>query len=358
MDDSTALHRTGHEHTLANVVPNTARSLLALIEDRGLPAERICRGLGFTPQELAAADMLLSHQQVRTLILRAYREIDDPALGLACGARQSPVSWGLPGLAMLTCETFGEAIEYGLEHQGRAGAMLLHRFDVTASEARMDVSARMFDVLIEPFLVEETFAGALSVARWLAGPSFRLLRVELAYERPDHAAAYSRLFRCPVIFGMKQHRLAFEAHWLQARLSGYDRVTCAIIRRQLNTLLQRPMGNVDVVESLSSRMRLGVENAASQVSLAHEINVSDRTLRRRLSAQDTSFRALRDDTRYQRARDLLANSSLTIAEVAEAVGYSDARAFRRAFKRWSGEQPATFREQNKSGRDGKSSPAS
>lgn len=73
------------------------------------------------------------------------------------------------------------------------------------------------------------------------------------------------------------------------------------------------------------------------------MNVSERTLRRRLVAQDASYRGLRDAARYERARDLLINTELSIAEVAQALGYADARSFRRAFKRWSGELPTALR---------------
>lgn len=73
------------------------------------------------------------------------------------------------------------------------------------------------------------------------------------------------------------------------------------------------------------------------------INLSERTLRRRLASQSQSLRSLHDATRYERTRDLLQNSGLTMAEVAGLVGYSDARAFRRAFERWSSVLPADFR---------------
>lgn len=331
-------------HASANIVPNTARSLVALLQDRGMSAERLCRGLGFTPDDLARQDLMLSHQQTRTMILRAQRLLSDPALGLASGARQSVVSWGLPGLAMLTCETFGEAISYGLQHQGHAGAMLEHRFQVDEREAHLEVAPLLFDVAIEHFLVEESFAGALAVARRLLGPSFRLLRLDLAYTRPKHEEAYRRMFRCPLRFEAASHRLSFESFWLDTRMPGYDRATCGLVREQLNRLLRRPLERHQVVESLTTRLRAEIEQAPSQVLMAREVNVSDRTLRRRLRAHDTSFRSLRDSTRYERARDLLAHTAMTIAEVAETVGYSDARAFRRAFKRWSGQLPAAYRQ--------------
>lgn len=331
---------------VADIVPFLARALLGLAEDRGIGAERLCRGLGFTYGDLLDRDLRLSYQQVRALILRVQQVLQEPALGIASGERQTPVSWGLPGLAMLTCETFGEAIEYGLTQQSAAGAMLHNVFELSGREAHLDVQPHHFDLEIEPFLVEENFAGAVAVVRCLVGAAFSPLRVELAFDKPAkpaHEAAYRRFFRCPVHFGAGGHRLTLESRWLEVRLPGYDRITCGLMRSQLNTLLPRPMGRTDLVESLTNRMRLGGEEVHRQADLAQMINLSERTLRRRLEAQSQSYRTLRDDTRYERARDLLLNSGLTMAEVADRVGYADARAFRRAFKRWSGVLPAEFR---------------
>lgn len=331
-------------HQTANLVPNVARALLGLAEDRGVSPDRLCRGLGFTYRDLTRHDVLLSHQQTRELIQRAERLLGEPALGLAVGARETPVSWGVPGLAMLTCETFGEAIAYIIEHQGTAGAMLDHLLGENGREMYLDVRPRRFDLQIEAFLVEETLAAAVAVSRYLVGPSFSPLRVDLTLQRPEDEEVYRRFFRCPVRFGAGLNRMTFEAHWFGARLSGYDRITCGMVREQLNTLLRPPPGRHDLVESVANRMRFDIEERATQKSLAQMVNVSDRTLRRRLSRQDVTFRGLRDDTRYERARDLLTHSSMTVAQVAEAVGYSDARAFRRAFKRWSGCLPAEFRQ--------------
>ena len=84
---------TAHDASrVANIVANVARSLLGLIDDRGLSPERLCRGLGFTYQDLQDREVLLSHHQTRSLILRAQAMLAESALGLAAGARQTPVS--------------------------------------------------------------------------------------------------------------------------------------------------------------------------------------------------------------------------------------------------------------------------
>jgi len=329
---------------LANIVPNAARALLGLVEERGDSPERLCRGLGFTYQDLRDQHLLLSYVQVRELILRAQRLLQEPALGLAVGARQTPVSWGVAGLAMLTCETFGDAIQYGLGHQGDAGAMVDHLVEEQGREIHLEVMPRQFDLQIEAFLVDEALASVLAVSRYMAGPSFRPLRLDLAMQRPEHEEVYRQFYRCPVRFDAGGNRVTFESHWLGARLPGYDRITCGLVQTQLNKLLVRPVGRHDLVESLANRIRFGIEAGPSQKELASMVNVSDRTLRRRLGRQETTYRTLRDSTLFERARDLLGNSDMTVAQVAELVGYSDARAFRRAFKRWSGVLPNDYRE--------------
>ena len=332
-----------HSQSAANLVPNVARALLGLIEDRGQSAERLCMGLGFTYKDLLDRELLLSHQQTRTLILRAQELLGDVAIGLAAGARQTPVSWGLPGLAMLTCETFGEAIAYGISHQNDAGAMMDHHFDERGREMHLEAIPRIFDLPIEPYLIEESFASAVALSRYLVGDEFKPVRVDLNFQKPAQTESYVRFFRCPVRFDAGYNRITFESHWLGTRLPGYDRITCGLLRQQLNALLKRPVGRHDLVESVSSRIRFGIEDPPSQAELARQVNVSERTLRRRLGEQAVGYRALRDTALYERAKDLLENSALSLAEVAHAVGYSDARAFRRAFKRWSGQLPTAFR---------------
>ena len=330
-------------HTVANIVPNVARSLLGLVDARGLSAERLCRGLGFQYQDLLDQDLLLSHHQIRSLILRAQEQLGESALGLAAGARQSPISWGLLGLAMLTCETFGEAIRYGLSYQIEGGSMITHLLEERGREIFIEVRPHVFDLPIEPYLVEESFAGAMAVSRHLVGNEIKPVRVDFAFPSNGQNELYTRFFRCPVRFNAGCNRMTLESHWLSARLASYDRMMCDLVRRQLNTLLKRPVGRHDLVESVSSHIRFSQEQLPRQADLARQVNVSERTLRRRLGDQAVGYRALRDSTLYERARDLLENSTLSINDIAHAVGYADARAFRRAFKRWSGQLPTAFR---------------
>lgn len=334
---------TPDDRRQARIVPSVARAVLALAESRGLSAERLCRGLGLSVHTLSHSDSLVSHQQTRALVLRAQEMLGEPALGIAVGARETPISWGLAGLAMLTCETLGEAVHYGLERQTESGSLLEHHLVVEVPRVHLTATPRVFDLEIETFLVEETFAGSVAVVRAMVGADFRPVQVDLVHADEGRRRIYEQFFRCPVRFHADAYRLTIEASWLQARLPGYDRITSQLVRQQLNQLLTIPIGQDELVESLASQLRQGLQEVPRQNELAGELNISDRTLRRQLALRETSFSELRDATRLARARDLLTNTRMTIAEVAQSLGYSDARSFRRAFKRWTGELPTALR---------------
>ncbi|MFM2417452.1 MAG: hypothetical protein RL385_2175, partial [Pseudomonadota bacterium] len=77
--------------------------------------------------------------------------------------------------------------------------------------------------------------------------------------------------------------------------------------------------------------------------IAKRLYMSERTLKRRLMAQGTSFAALIEQVRRERATVLLETSDLPLSEVAEQVGYTELANFTRAFRRWTGVTPHRFR---------------
>jgi AraC-like DNA-binding protein len=80
--------------------------------------------------------------------------------------------------------------------------------------------------------------------------------------------------------------------------------------------------------------------------VAHELAMSRRTLTRRLGREGTSFRAVLDDVRGELARALLQDDSLSIADVAFFLQYSEPAAFHRSFRRWTGLTPQAYRRSN------------
>jgi AraC-like DNA-binding protein len=78
-------------------------------------------------------------------------------------------------------------------------------------------------------------------------------------------------------------------------------------------------------------------------NIANYFGISGRTLQRRLSDRGYSFQSLVDESRRELAERLLKESEYPLAEVAFMTGFSEQSAFNRAFKRWAGQTPRSFR---------------
>jgi AraC-like DNA-binding protein len=330
-------------HFEALFAPTTVRSTLDLVRRRGLSPERMCKGLGFSLEELQDGAFQISYRQASLLIRRVQQAVKDPALGLSVGSRQTVVSWGVPGLAMLTCETLREAVAHITEHQREAGAMLMHRWSESDKEFVVEAIAKSSDSELNVFLIEEAFAGAVAVVRTLIGDRFGPKRVELAYPKPSHAAAYTAFFRCPVRFGADANRVIADRAWLEWRLPGFGEFAARALREKLNRLMVKPSEHSELVEFMSTHLRTHLDEPRALAETARQFNISERTLRRRLADLNVSYRDIVDRIRYERAQDLLRRGRMTVREIGLATGFDDVRSFRRAFKRWSGVLPSEIK---------------
>lgn len=336
--------KNNSQYAHADVPPMLIRTLLRVAQAKGLPASRLCLGLGFSPDDLCNRESHVSYRQTRELTLRLRATLNDPALGLTAGQAQSPLSWGLPGLAMFTCRTLGQALAFCTDHQYEAGALVSHQLDLQDGLLLVRATPRFHDPEMESFLIEESFSAIVTVIRTLVGTAFAPAMVEFAHPQPPHAPAYWRVFDCPVRFGMPTHRMWTSQHWLSHELPGWDPYGSDAVRQSLSTLLKPAIGRDDLLESALIWLRGRLDANPSMSDLAHHLNLGERTLRRRLDALGVSWRELYDCVRRDRALALLQRTALPVDEVASATGFDDIRAFRRAFKRWTGERPSALRQ--------------
>ena len=326
-----------------DVAPQVLIALLELAGELGVAPERLCAGFDFTIDDLRRGT-LLSNRQAWRMVRRALQLTGRPDLGLELGSRENLSHFGLPGFAMSTARTFGEAAQIGLHYQNQSGGLTDASLEIDGRFAALVVISKLHDASVLPFVIEEVFASVFSIARILIGSHFRIHSLELAYPAPAYAARYQELFACQLHFGRARNRCLFELRWFDAPITTHSDAMSA----QLHTLLEQrakekaaPSHTATAMEQLLSRPG----NATLTIEhVAHALQISVRTLRRRLSEDGTSFRAISERIRTKTALLYLREQGMTVAETSALLGFSDARAFRRAFKRWVGQAPGEVRQ--------------
>lgn len=330
----------------AAVIRTTVLAGLAeFADEQGIVCDGWFVGLRLTRAQMSDPEVRVSYRQASQIVRRALRAFPARDLGLELGRRQSIGNFGVLGLAIITARTFGEGIRIGVEYARVAGGLMdLELESPTPGEVAMTARMPEPDAELEPFCCEELFASSLMLARAMAGdPGFVPLRLELAYPAPDYAAEYAALFGCPVRFDMPRNRLAIDERWMALPLASYNAVNAqqalALCRQQMPA--RDPPG--ETVASVERLLRARLQDGPTLAQVANTLHLTERTLRRQLTAADTSFKAIHDRVRTERARELLRARNTTIAQVGAALGFKDAREFRRAFKRWTGAAPRDVR---------------
>lgn len=330
--------------SIANLPTNMLCSLVLLAGELGVSCEGWFAGMRLNVQEIHDPQARVSYRQATEIIRRALSSLPIDGVGLAIGGKQNGSNFGLLGLAMRTAPTFGDAVRIGLEYQRNLGPLMDLALDEHGAGAVAVVAtapAEAGDVM--PFLCEEMFSSVLMLARELAGQEFTPLRLDLGYPAPPYAQRYRELFHCEVRFQQPQHAMVVDRRWLAMPFASYNPVTSrqalALCRAQLAAVSVRGETTAAVERQLRPRLR---ENP-QMTDIATALHLSERTLRRQLAAEDTSFSDVHNRVRSERALELLLDPEHTIAWIGGQIGFNDVREFRRAFKRWTGHTPSEAR---------------
>lgn len=333
--------------TMALIRPNVLVHVLQHADDRGVDCRGWFAGLGLTREQMVDPCVRLSYRQVHTILLRALETCGEPGLGLVIGSSENLSVFGLLGLLMMTAPTFGEAVRMGVENHEVSGSLLDMDFEnLGGDEVALVVWPRFDDPRLQPFLCEEIMASSLAVARELVGPHFCPRRVELTYSAPGHATMYPRVLGAETRFDAPASRLILDAHWLGTPLAGHNPLASRQAQQLCRNQRQQTHGNPEqeIVATVEHLLRSRLHERLRIDQVAGALNLSERSLRRRLARQGQSFRDIHDRVRTDCALELLRGSRMPMTRVAGALGFSDAREFRRAFKRWTGVSPQAVRE--------------
>ena len=172
-------------------------------------------------------------------------------------------------------------------------------------------------------------------------------RVEFAHVLNGPREAYGLHFGVPVLDGVGRTAIVFRRDALRTPARQSDRVLMRYGETELEALQDRlapsgdrpPLGRVyDSIARNAERSEFGAQ------ALASSMHTSLRALQRLTSEHGVTVRELLEEAREKKARELLVETSRSVEDIAYALSYSDARSFRRAFRRWTGQSPADYRK--------------
>jgi AraC-like DNA-binding protein len=190
----------------------------------------------------------------------------------------------------------------------------------------------------------------LSLCRWVTRRDIRVLGAEFIFPEPLHAEPYRRTFDCPLKFNQATSRVLLAAEDLDAPIPSRSPQMFELHERVIEERLSS-LGNTRTSYRVSEEiMRKLHRGEPRREDIASDLALTDRTLQRRLQAENTSFQQLLDEARRELARKYLTEDRHSLGQVADKLGFVDQSNFFRACKRWFGLPPGQYRQRLGMGR--------
>lgn len=317
-------------------------SLWRLLEAYGIDPQRVIEENIYHPDRAFGMGERVPYPVYNEIVSKAIRLVDDPTIGLRSADYLHPSHLGALGHAWLASSSLRSAI-------GRAqrfSRMYDERVDMQVSEEpgvlkvvyRSDPRVLMQEVRADAQLASLLFLCRLNFGQQLVPAYVRMCR-----EVPGEPEPWHEFFGLEVEFGQTEDCIALIDHEANKKLTGSSPMLVAlhedVINRQIADLdrsdvIKRAI--VTIMEQLPS-------GGVSEVSVAGALNMTKRTLHRKLSEKGISFRSLLTGARKELAQRYINEPAYNVTEISFLLGYTDTSAFSRAYKRWHGISPTQAR---------------
>lgn len=311
----------------------------------GVDTRDLMEALGLTPETpIDTARMVTSADYYVFFAALASRDPNGLELPLRIGAAMRSDEYGAFGLAWKSAPdlrgSYARSERYG-RVLGSAEAYSLQPGDAGTYYTLEKSGDGSLGMLLSN---EASLAAVVAISQEVSAGPFSPEAVYFKHQARGDPAVFERHFGCPVHFSADRDAVLVS----EATLSVPNKLGDETIARFFDHHLEQELAALADDEALEQRLRMAVAQSLSEgipnlSQIASGLGMSARTLQRRLSDRGQSFQGLVDLARQDLAQQLLRDTDYSLAEIAFLTGFSEQSGFTRAFKRWSGQTPRSYR---------------
>lgn len=331
----------------------TTRSVLGLIytvhaiNNMGIETADILTKYGFSLQNLDPFAQIDRAQELQ-ILLEIVQQLDDVSAGLQLGTRFGIAGYGPFSLMLMTSPTAYDACKLGIQYQALAYLYGTMELDLTPGTTGLSLYPANLPESIRTFLIDRDLAGTYQLLKDIMinqDDNFSLDEVWIPHPKPTTAKPYEELFQCPVKFDQPHGKLVISNIELSHAFPQSNALACKLYQAQCDQLIEARAAQISgLTGKVSQYLNLFEYRFPKTSDVATLFSISERSLRRQLAKESTSYQTILNSVRYHRARKLLTNSKLPIETIADKLGYSEPSAFNHAFTKWSGTSPRDYRK--------------
>jgi AraC-like DNA-binding protein len=331
---------------LITVSVRSIRPAVARLGRLGVDVASLLSAVGVDHALLDDSDARLPHSLLLAIWDEAVARSGDDAFGIHVAEEVRPGAFDVLDYGIRSSATLGEGFERLVRYHRILHDAAVVDLRVEGDRARLLHSLPAEAGPLPRHAAEFILAGWLVVARQATGLDFAPLEVSFRHAAPVHLAEHRRVFRAPLSFGQPRNEMVVGRTLLDTPLVKSDPGLCAVLEPYVRELLERVPTTTTLAQRVRHLVAEGLPSVATAEVVARRLGRGRRTLNRQLGQEGVSFRSLVDELRHELALRYLAEPRMAVAEVGFLLGFSEASAFHRAFKRWTGITPAEHRRRS------------
>lgn len=334
----------------ATVAAGLARSLAEFGARWGVRPSDMLQKVGLTESDLTDQDSRIGFDTYLKLIDLLISETGEPAFPARHAIETQLDTISVVGLIVGSAASLPDAMA-----QLNRYATLMVEIDIMEGGPRFSVAQEGSEVWIidnrpdpnrSPALTEAAFGRFIGEFRRNLPEHPFAVQIEMTHDKPAHADELEQLLQCPISFGCTRNAMQIAPEWLLRPFENMSRYVFGIFADKADALL----AELEREDSIRARVEAGLmpglhKGEVSIDAIATELGMSRATLYRRLKQEGTTFAEIADELRCRMATDYLVARKVSVNEAAYLVGFSEASSFVRAFRRWTGQTPAEYRNQ-------------
>jgi len=281
--------------------------------------------------------------------LEFYRRLSqvssDPLLGLAIGREYHLARYGIWGFALMSAPSANKAMEVALNYILLAYSYFDYRIVRENSQIWLEsTSIADFDGC-KQMMADREMSAVVLIFEEITGRNDIVKKLGFPSDFEGDVELYKEFYQRPVTLDGDCYKIYFDQSLLELPLPKSDPETFEICCERCEKLQTTLLNQGKTSETIRKIILHNPREVPDIEEVARILNISSRTLRRRLKIEGSGFKELLQETRYELAKSYLVDTDIKIEEISDLLGYNDSGNFTNAFKRWSGCSPSNYRRE-------------
>ena len=339
-----------NKESLGSVSANAIRQYLRTAQDYDIQTEIALQAAGIPSGILDNSVSRITGRAFQTLIRWLIDQSKDPLFGLKSARYVQPGSYNLLGYMAMNAHTVQEIVKLAPMYETIVGDMGVTNIEQKDGMLSIGWHCQYDDPVVRPHMIANVLGSWLLFSRWLTDlPEKQPEAVLFEYSQPkdEFISIYQDIFGHQLTFDAGYNALVFPDDVLNIPLRQPDPMLLNTLEQQASSFVSELQKHTPFVVQVQHLLRTMMDDGIPRrEKIAEQLNITERTLQRRLQDAGTGYQQLLDDLRQKASTDWLTTTDLTSTEIAHKLGFSEVRSFLRRFKVWTGMTPGEYKEKH------------